>query len=982
MKLRKILLSMMLVLSIAAASAALPGGTGFFMKAAAEGGKVTITGTSVNVRSGAGTNYSRFTEVKSGQSYLLLDTVKDSKGATWYKISIQGREGYVSAAYAKTDVGTTQAPQTTSSQTTVKTTQAQTTTTTASTQKQIVTVTGTNVNIRSGAGTKYGKLTTANKGAQYDYLGSAKASSGVTWYKISVGGKTGYICSSYAKVSSVTVTTTAPATKQIVTVTGDPVNVRSGADTSKSKIAVVHKGEKYDYLGSAKDSSKTVWYKISVGGKTGYIISTYAKVSTVSVTTTTTAKATTKATTAGTTAASGTVLTATAAGGVYANPTASSRKVADMKAGEVYSYTSTYVGGDKVKWYLVNVDGASGWTSSKWITEGDKRTTTTTKTTTTTASTTKTTTTGATAAPTQNNAVTDQVNTVQGKPVTANGAAEVYASPTVSAKKVATLTGGKIYYYTSTYVGGDNVKWYLVNVDGTTGWVCSKYLTEGEVLLTTTTSTTTTTAATTTTTTTTAAPTTTTTAKPAGKPVAANNAAGVYASPTTSAKKVTTLKAGSVYYYTNTYVGGDKVKWYLLTADGHSGWVCGSSLTEGTATTSQPTKTTAKTTAAPAGKASVTTVKTGTVKTSGSALAVRATASTSASKIGTVKSGTKVTILGETTGTKVSGTTKWYKIQYGSSTGYVSSAYVTSITSSNSKVTMEFGASYFYVNQGEKVSAAINGLSGITYKSSNSTNAPISSSGVVTGKAAGLYHITATYGSTTAEADVVVLTPAYGGISPMTPSDKLVDFIAGWEGGGTYVSGLGNVFYPYKDCAGYWTIGYGHARTTTESKSWSESTATSAFNTDITELIGKEHCLTKSKPYLTQAEATMLLKADLIHNPYTSSVSDWAIRNGVKLTQSQFDSLVSFAFNMGPSYWTSDSKKFYLKSAIICKHDGNLSDPNQIIEGFTRYIKAGGDCYKGLWWRRRNEAEMFLTGDYAIDRDNKFKLPTNISWAA
>jgi hypothetical protein len=44
-------------------------------------------------------------------------------------------------------------------------------------------------------------------------------------------------------------------------------------------------------------------------------------------------------------------------------------------------------------------------------------------------------------------------------------------------------------------------------------------------------------------------------------------------------------------------------------------------------------------------------------------------------------------------------------------------------------------------------------------------------------------------------------------------------------------------------------------------------------------------------------------------------------------------------------------------------------------------MKSSGKNYKGLWYRRRNEAELFLKGDYALDRENKFKLPSNVIWA-
>lgn len=50
---------------------------------------------------------------------------------------------------------------------------------------------------------------------------------------------------------------------------------------------------------------------------------------------------------------------------VYAHPTASASRVATMRAGTSYPYTSVYVGGDKVKWYLVRVGNTTGWVSEK-----------------------------------------------------------------------------------------------------------------------------------------------------------------------------------------------------------------------------------------------------------------------------------------------------------------------------------------------------------------------------------------------------------------------------------------------------------------------------------------------------------------------------------------------------------------------------------------------------------------------------------------
>jgi len=52
------------------------------------------------------------------------------------------------------------------------------------------------------------------------------------------------------------------------------LRVRSGPGTNYSKIGEVKPGEKYDYLGSARDGG---WYKIDFNGREGWVISQYAK---------------------------------------------------------------------------------------------------------------------------------------------------------------------------------------------------------------------------------------------------------------------------------------------------------------------------------------------------------------------------------------------------------------------------------------------------------------------------------------------------------------------------------------------------------------------------------------------------------------------------------------------------------------------------------------------------------------------------------
>lgn len=807
---------------------------------AAETTTLTVTGDVVNVRSGAGTSYSKVTTVTQSTVLTSLGTAKDSSGTTWYKVKVNGSTGYIISTFVKAS--------------------------TTSSADSTLTVTGTTVYVRKGAGTSYDYITTVKKGASYTVLGSAKDSSGKTWYKISINNTTGYIISTYVKVSETTATTTtqaptsgsttttAAAQKQLK-VTGDIVNVRKGAGTSYGKVTTVKEGAVYKIQGSAKGSDGKTWYKISVNGTVGYIVSTYVKVSDVTTTTTTT-KSTTKTTTT----------------------TKSTQNPIEI---------------------------------------------TTSKSTAATTASTTTAYTGTTLAP--NISVTIAANGVEMR----SGAGEFYSLMT-------TLKEGNSVVILSNRIDSQGELWYRVMYASVSGYIKAEDLSGASSNTTTTT--------------------TTTTAASAATTVPSR---GTTSRRTTTSTSTTTSRTTTSTKTSQSFSDGIQI---LVP----------------TTTTSRTTA--SQTVALPTGDISESTttnnsvdtrvVKHGTVKCD-TTLNVRSNASTDAKVLGTVRNGTQVVIIETLSG--------WYKIEYNNGYGYVSADYVTDVKEGTVTINLRFGKDYYYVDQGSKVNMGI-ALTGyvINYSSENSSAAPISSDGVVTGNTPGLYTITASVGSATATAEVVVLKAKNNGVQPMTISDKGAQFIADWEGGGTPF-GETIVFYPYQDAAGYWTVGYGHAITTAESKSWTREQAIAQFNTEIAALLGEGHEMTDERPYLTLEEATSLLNADLNKGPYVAAVSDWAVRNGVKLTQQQFDALVSFCFNLGPAYWTSDTYYFYLKSAIIAYRSGDDAVPEQIIEGFTRYIKAGGSNLKGLWWRRRNEAEMFLEGDYAIDRENKFTLP-NITW--
>lgn len=63
--------------------------------------KGSCTADVLNVRSGAGTGYSKTGTVSYGDSLTILSETTDSSGAKWYKISCGNLTGYVSAAYVQ-----------------------------------------------------------------------------------------------------------------------------------------------------------------------------------------------------------------------------------------------------------------------------------------------------------------------------------------------------------------------------------------------------------------------------------------------------------------------------------------------------------------------------------------------------------------------------------------------------------------------------------------------------------------------------------------------------------------------------------------------------------------------------------------------------------------------------------------------------------------------------------------------------------------
>ncbi len=118
----------------------------------------------------------------------------------------------------------------------------------------------------------------------------------------------------------------------------------------------------------------------------------------------------------------------------------------------------------------------------------------------------------------------------------------------------------------------------------------------------------------------------------------------------------------------------------------------------------------------------------------------------------------------------------------------------------------------------------------------------------------------------------------------------------------------------YQDAVGVWTIGYGHT-------------------IDV-----------KEGMTITQHQCDVMLEVDI--ETYENYINKYVI---VSLTQNQFDALVSWVYNLGP---TNLRNSTMLKVLNAGKYE-------EVPYQMQRWNRAGGKVLKGLVVRRTAEAELF-----------------------
>ncbi len=206
-----------------------------------------VTSRDVNLRTGPGYNFGIIYLVPKGTNVTLT-----GKNGSWYAVKVGGSTGYMLASLLK--VGSNN-------------TTANVTVTAASGTA----VTSRDVNLRTGPGYDYNVIYLTPKGTSVTLTGKSG-----NWYRVSVGGTSGYMLASLLKVNTTNTgngKTTVTNTMNVSAYTNHKANMRTGAGSNYTIMYTLDAGEWLTVTGSYGS-----WYKISYNGKTGWMLKSLVQI--------------------------------------------------------------------------------------------------------------------------------------------------------------------------------------------------------------------------------------------------------------------------------------------------------------------------------------------------------------------------------------------------------------------------------------------------------------------------------------------------------------------------------------------------------------------------------------------------------------------------------------------------------------------------------------------------------------------------------
>lgn len=213
-----------------------------------------VTTANLSMRQGPSTSSARITVIPVGAQ---VECISSSNG--WDKVIYQGKTGYSSSTYLKSNQNQSTGGPSIPAPTPTPTPNPKPTPTPPATIT--LKTTTYNLQLRDGPSTSSNRVIVIPKGTQVESTSSVNG-----WDQVTYQGKSGYAASAYLKVSS------EEAPKPVVTkkyTTGN-LSLRKGPDTSNGIILTIPKGSLVESI-----SSVNGWDQITYQGTSGYAASAY-----------------------------------------------------------------------------------------------------------------------------------------------------------------------------------------------------------------------------------------------------------------------------------------------------------------------------------------------------------------------------------------------------------------------------------------------------------------------------------------------------------------------------------------------------------------------------------------------------------------------------------------------------------------------------------------------------------------------------------
>lgn len=345
------------------------------------------TTTSLNLRSGPGTNNPPIGVLPDGAMGAITGQPVVSGSFTWYPVKMNGfPAGWVAGAYL-TPLNITATPVSSSPTATMVSTATHTATASSSNpwSPGMMVRTRANVNLRTGPGTNYSPIGVVPNGTRGAITGSPVVAGRYTWYPVKMEGfAAGWIAGSFLTALNITATPESGASATATrTPTRTPTSVagaipigstvrttanlrmRTGPGTSYGSVATLPNGAQGTVTGAPTSSGGFTWYPVNFPGYgTGYSAGEYLEV----VGTATEPTATRTPTSSAGGFPIGAAVEATSALNLRSGPGTQFSIITLLSAGDNGTVQAGPTVGGSYQWYQVQFAGiGTGWVAGAFL---------------------------------------------------------------------------------------------------------------------------------------------------------------------------------------------------------------------------------------------------------------------------------------------------------------------------------------------------------------------------------------------------------------------------------------------------------------------------------------------------------------------------------------------------------------------------------------------------------------------------------------